>query len=253
MPVLAHSVAEPGGVPHLPVGRGDSATDCSATTCSAFHIQYHCNNFLETVDRALESRVDYEHFAVWRGGRPTFVSPSRSASIRRCGSDRDGRRPRRRGARRRGIARPARRAADLRRRSSRLHEGHPGSLAAFERLLERRPPGASVSWCRSARRVAIISSRINRLSHEVDAIVAVDQRALRRRIAGRPIVYRNVHHGPAEIATLYRACDVCVVSSLHDGMNLVAKEFVAARTDSRACCCCRVSRARRGTSKKRCR
>ena len=41
----------------------------------AFHIQYHCNNFLDTVDRALESRVDYEHFAVWRGGRPTYVKP----------------------------------------------------------------------------------------------------------------------------------------------------------------------------------
>ena len=40
-----------------------------------FHIQYHCNNFLDTVDRALESRVDYEHFAAWRGGRPTFVRP----------------------------------------------------------------------------------------------------------------------------------------------------------------------------------
>ena len=40
-----------------------------------FHIQYHCNNFLDTVDRALESRVDYEHFAAWRGGRPTYVRP----------------------------------------------------------------------------------------------------------------------------------------------------------------------------------
>lgn len=41
----------------------------------SFHEQYHCHNFLDTVDRALESRVDYEHFAVWRGGRPTFVKP----------------------------------------------------------------------------------------------------------------------------------------------------------------------------------
>ena len=40
-----------------------------------FHVQYHCNNFLDTVDRALESRVDYEHFAAWRGGRPTYVRP----------------------------------------------------------------------------------------------------------------------------------------------------------------------------------
>ena len=40
-----------------------------------FHVQYHCNNFLDTVDRTLESRVDYEHFAAWRGGRPTYVRP----------------------------------------------------------------------------------------------------------------------------------------------------------------------------------
>src|SRR5947209_6388031 len=41
----------------------------------SFHIQYHCNNFLETVDRALESRVDLERFAVTRGGKTTCVRP----------------------------------------------------------------------------------------------------------------------------------------------------------------------------------
>src|SRR5437764_3649282 len=41
----------------------------------AFHIQYHCNNFLDTVDRALESRVDMERFAVTRGGKTTYVRP----------------------------------------------------------------------------------------------------------------------------------------------------------------------------------
>jgi trehalose 6-phosphate synthase len=39
------------------------------------------------------------------------------------------------------------------------------------------------------------------------------------------------HHGPEEVFELFRAADLCVVSSLHDGMNLVAKEFVAARDD----------------------
>ncbi|MEO8677967.1 MAG: trehalose-6-phosphate synthase, partial [Vicinamibacterales bacterium] len=40
-------------------------------------------------------------------------------------------------------------------------------------------------------------------------------------------------HDSGRIAALYRAADVCVVSSLHDGMNLVAKEFIASRTDDR--------------------
>ncbi len=49
----------------------------------------------------------------------------------------------------------------------------------------------------------------------------------------RPVVYLNEHHDAGQIYPLYRAAAVCVVSSLHDGMNLVAKEFLAARTDLR--------------------
>ena len=39
------------------------------------------------------------------------------------------------------------------------------------------------------------------------------------------------HHQPDQVFELFRAADICIVSSLHDGMNLVAKEFVAARDD----------------------
>jgi trehalose 6-phosphate synthase len=49
----------------------------------------------------------------------------------------------------------------------------------------------------------------------------------------RPIVLLEAHHEPAEVYRLYRAADVCYVGSLHDGMNLVAKEFVCARGDER--------------------
>ena len=41
------------------------------------------------------------------------------------------------------------------------------------------------------------------------------------------------HCEPPEVFRLYRAADVCYVSSLHDGMNLVAKEFISARDDER--------------------
>ena len=44
---------------------------------------------------------------------------------------------------------------------------------------------------------------------------------------------RDVRHEPADVFRLYRAADYCYVGSLHDGMNLVAKEFVAARDDQR--------------------
>jgi trehalose 6-phosphate synthase len=49
----------------------------------------------------------------------------------------------------------------------------------------------------------------------------------------RPIILLEAHHEPAEVYQFLRAADVCYVGSLHDGMNLVAKEFVAARDDCR--------------------
>ena len=47
----------------------------------------------------------------------------------------------------------------------------------------------------------------------------------------QPIVLVGEHQEPAQVFELYRAADFCLVNSLHDGMNLVAKEFVAARDD----------------------
>jgi trehalose 6-phosphate synthase len=49
----------------------------------------------------------------------------------------------------------------------------------------------------------------------------------------RPLVLLEAHHETAEVYQFLRAADVCYVGSLHDGMNLVAKEFVAARDDNR--------------------
>jgi trehalose 6-phosphate synthase len=72
--------------------------------------------------------------------------------------------------------------------------------------------------------------RYRSLSDEVDALVAeVNTRHGTAR--WQPVIYRRMHHGPEDIAALYRAADALIVSSLHDGMNLVAKEFVAARGD----------------------
>jgi trehalose 6-phosphate synthase len=70
-----------------------------------------------------------------------------------------------------------------------------------------------------------------RLNKEIESLVAeINWR--HRTDAWQPIVYLNEHHAHEEIYALYRIAAVCVVSSVHDGMNLVAKEFVAAREDS---------------------
>jgi trehalose 6-phosphate synthase len=47
----------------------------------------------------------------------------------------------------------------------------------------------------------------------------------------KPIVFLKRHHSHEQISHFYRAADFCLVTSLHDGMNLVAKEFIAARDD----------------------
>ncbi|MEN6487481.1 MAG: trehalose-6-phosphate synthase, partial [Smithella sp.] len=49
----------------------------------------------------------------------------------------------------------------------------------------------------------------------------------------QPVYLKIEHHEPEEVNRYYRAADVCIVTSLHDGMNLVAKEYVAARDDER--------------------
>ncbi len=200
----------------------------------AFHIQYHCNNFLDTVDRALESRVDYEHFAVWRGGRPTFVKPfpiSIDPALWK------------------GPARPQDQSAEVKAVRASLGlsgeklvfgvdrldytKGIPDRLRAFERLLHRYPQWrgrVTMMQVGAPSRDHLV--KYQDLSSEVDAgVESINARY--GTDAWTPVVYRREHHTPEEIGALYRAADVCVVSSLHDGMNLVAKEFIAARADER--------------------
>jgi len=66
-------------------------------------------------------------------------------------------------------------------------------------------------------------------------VVAEAERINSRFQSGRwkPIVLLKRHHSHEEIERFFRVANVCLVTSLHDGMNLVAKEFVAARDDAR--------------------
>ncbi|MDP1570157.1 MAG: trehalose-6-phosphate synthase [Vicinamibacterales bacterium] len=199
-----------------------------------FHIQYHCNNFVETVDRTLEARLDAETFTVHRRGHKTAVKPfpisidpglwATEATGRAWASE---------------VA-ATRRSLGL--RDERLlmgvdrldyTKGIPERLRALDRLLESRP-----EW---RKRVVLLQigapsrdhlDRYQSLSDEVDHLVA----AINERHGAsswRPVIYRRQHHEAEDIAALYRASDALVVSSVHDGMNLVAKEFVAARGDER--------------------
>jgi trehalose 6-phosphate synthase len=106
-------------------------------------------------------------------------------------------------------------------------------LLAVERLLERFPSycGRFVFVQLAAPSRSLIP-RYRELGDRVTALAArINQRFGRDRY--QPVILRRFHHEPPAVFEYYRAADVCYVSSLHDGMNLVAKEFVAARDDER--------------------
>jgi len=197
----------------------------------AFHIQYHCNNFLETVDRSMEAKVDMEQFCITRGGRTTFVRPhpiSIDPELVLATLPADLKEAERRIRR------------SLRLRGERLlvgvdradyTKGIPERLAAVDRLLTLRPElkgTFSLVQVGAPSRVHIPAYR--QLNDELDRLV--EQINWRHgQGSWRPIVFINEHYAPWQVFTLYRMAAACVVSSLHDGMNLVAKEFVAARDD----------------------
>jgi trehalose 6-phosphate synthase len=104
---------------------------------------------------------------------------------------------------------------------------------AVERLFELEP-----SWIGRFSFIQIAAPSRSKIEEYQEFEVRVH--ALADRINGRfaggaapPILLKVEHHEPPDVYEHYRASDVCCVTSLHDGMNLVAKEFVASRDDER--------------------
>ncbi|MCC6747460.1 MAG: trehalose-6-phosphate synthase [Deltaproteobacteria bacterium] len=197
-----------------------------------FHTQQHCNNFIDSVDAFMESRIDREEFAVVQGPRKTLV---RAYPI--------------------SIEWPVRRMATVPtveecRRSVREElelsdnallgvgvdrldytKGIEERFLAVDALLasheEFRGRFVFVQIAAPSRtkieRYQRLNDRLETLAEEINARW--------RSGAYRPIAFLRTHHEPLAVFRHFRAADLCYVSSLHDGMNLVAKEFVAARDD----------------------
>jgi trehalose 6-phosphate synthase len=197
-----------------------------------FQTQQHCNNFIDSVDAFMESRIDRETHAVVQGGRRTLVRPY-PISIEWPVHWLDSVPP----------------AADCRlsvRRELGLGDdtllgvgvdrldytkGIEERLLAVDALLARHVDlrGRFV-FVQLAAPSRTKISRYRELNERVEALA--DE--INRKWGNgeyRPIVLRRAHHEPAAVFRFFRAADLCYVSSLHDGMNLVAKEFVAARDD----------------------
>jgi len=200
-----------------------------------FHIQTHCNNFLQTVDRAVEALSDWDRFEISRKGHVTRVRPY-PISVAFSPESHAGQVIRITGEGRAALF------AELGVEASLLGVGvdrldyTKGIIERFrsiERFLELYPV--------YQRRFSFVQigapsrTDIPRYQQFLDEVAAEASRINARLQAGRwrPIVLLSRHHSHEEIERYFRAASVCMVTSLHDGMNLVAKEFVASRDDNR--------------------
>jgi trehalose 6-phosphate synthase len=205
------------------------------STILGFHTRFHCKNFMETVDRYLEARIEHEHSTITFGGAQTLVE-SYPISIEWPSPEEA-----------REWPSPGQCRAELFERLQ-IPQGHRIAvgvdrfdytkgilerLNAVERMLEKHPQwqdrftfvqvaapsrGALEEYRSFQERIQSATERINARFGRPDAPV---------------IRLLAQHHEHDAVMRLYRAADVCMVTSLHDGMNLVCKEFVAARDDER--------------------
>jgi trehalose 6-phosphate synthase len=199
-----------------------------------FHTQFHCNNFVDTVDRFLEARADREMFTVSYRGQPTAVrrypisiewppSPDLiTKSVAQCRLD----------VRERHDL-PPDHAIGVGVDRLDYTKGIEERLRAVERLLETEPQWADrFTFIQLA---APTRSRIGQYQEYEQRVRALAARINDRFASARhpAVVLQVEHHQPHDIYEYYRAADLCMVTSLHDGMNLVAKEFVSSRDDER--------------------
>lgn len=197
-----------------------------------FHTQLHCNNFLDTVDRYLETRIDREHNAVVMQGHRTLIRPYPIAlewPVRWVEASPSPEECRAQVWREFGLKSNALLGVGVDRLD--YTKGVEERLLAVEMLLERHADfRGRFSFAQLAAPSRTKIERYRELNETVERLAGrINQRFGNKDY--QPIILLRSHHEPPEVFRFFRAADLCYVSSLHDGMNLVAKEFVAARTD----------------------
>jgi len=197
-----------------------------------FHTQLHCNNFVDSVDRFLETRIDREQNAIVMQGHRTLIRPYPIAlewPVHWVESAPSPEVCREQVWRELGLKSNALLGVGVDRLD--YTKGVAERFLAVELLLERNPEyRGRFSFAQLA---APSRTKIDRYRELNETIEQLAERINQRFGRGdyKPIILRRSHHEPPEVFRYFRAADLCYVSSLHDGMNLVAKEFVAARTD----------------------
>ena len=197
-----------------------------------FHTQAHCNNFFEAADRFMESRIDRENASVTLGGRETLIRPY-PISIEWPPRALEGQKPapecRAAIKQRFGLAEDVRIAVGVERFD--YTKGILDRMKALDELLTEKP-----EWRGKVVLIQVAAPTRAKLdaysSLQAEALKLSEEINAKYAEFGCPPIRLVIrHHNPFQVFELFRAADICVVSSLHDGMNLVAKEFVASRDD----------------------
>ena len=203
------------------------------STILGFHTRFHCKNFLETADRYLEARIEQENSTITDRRMETYVE-SYPISIEWPTPEQEATWPpvetcRERVFARFGLAPGLRLALGVDRFD--YTKGILERLHAVERMLEKHPAlvgrftfvQIAAPTRSSLEEYRFFQERIERLCTRINARFG--------RGSVMPVILVAEHHEHAALIEIYRAADACLVTSLHDGMNLVCKEFVAARND----------------------
>jgi trehalose 6-phosphate synthase len=196
-----------------------------------FHVQNHCNNFLDTANRLLESRVDTEKFSVVRSGKETFIRafPISIDAHRKQDPIKDDTQSR---------VEKLKKEFNLESRIIGIGvdridytKGLVERMLAIDRFLEKYPEYKKrFVFIQLAAPSRTHIKRYHDLIGELDELV---EKINWKHVDGdwRPIIYLKKYFSQNDIYPYYKLADVCIVSSLHDGMNLVAKEYVAEKKD----------------------
>jgi len=201
------------------------------STILGFHTPFHRKNFLDTVDRYLETRIENEASTVSYGNELTQVKPypisiawpeplpdERDAAASRAEI-------------RQALGLPADLLLGIGVDRLDYTKGIVERFQAVERMLELYPEMiGKFSFIQIA---APTRSSLDEYQNFEARVRALAQRINDRFGNGSymPVILKTEHHEQAQLRTYFRASEVCSVTSLHDGMNLVAKEFIAARDD----------------------
>ena len=199
-----------------------------------FHIAYHRHNFLDTVDKSLECRIDSERFTVAHGNHTTFVSPypisvdfdKMAGNVQKPEVDQE--------------------IISLKKRYDLTDEivgigldridytkGIPERLKAIDILLTKHPKYKyknRLVFFQLGEPSRTKIKKYQELNSEIDKLV--EEINDRHQTDGwKPIIYIKEHKSPVTLLAFNKMARFCMVSSLHDGMNLVAKEFVSSKVD----------------------